>query len=116
MANMVIRRLTTIVRQTCMLLGCSLLASTLAFASTDPTAPLGFSPAAKASAPAKTVLPELHSILCSQTCNAIVNDQVVQRGDKVDGYLVAAVTESMVRLTRGGQHWELTLFSLDIKQ
>ncbi|WGY48684.1 MSHA biogenesis protein MshK [Vibrio sp. ABG19] len=99
-----------------MLLGGALLGSTLAFASTDPTAPLGFTPAAKASAPAKTALPELNSILCSQTCNAIVNDRVVQSGDKVDGYLVAAVTESMVRLTRGGQHWELTLFSLDIKQ
>ncbi|WP_240798223.1 MSHA biogenesis protein MshK [Vibrio sp. H11] len=113
---MVIRRLTIRVRQSYMLLGGALLGSTLAFASTDPTAPLGFTPAAKASAPAKTALPELHSILCSQTCNAIVNDQVVQSGDKVDGYLVAAVTESMVRLTRGGQHWELTLFSLDIKQ
>jgi len=113
---MIIRMVKKTGRPSCMMLGCCLMVSSLALASPDPTAPLGFSPAVKTRAPAQEVLPELQSILCSQTCNAIVNDTVVQSGDNVDGYRVTAVNESVVKLARGGQHWELTLFSQDIKQ
>lgn len=87
-----------------------------AIANNDPTAPLGFAPQAKTSAAPQAALPQLQSILCRQTCNAIVNDEVVETGDSIAGYRITAISESVVKLARGGQNWELSLFSLDIKQ
>lgn len=98
------------------LLCCAVMLGGEAMANNDPTAPLGYAPQAKTSAAPQAPLPDLQSILCRQTCNAIVNDELVQAGDSIDGYRITAINESVVKLARGSQRWELSLFSLDIKQ
>ncbi len=85
----------------------------------DPTAPLGWAaPAAQAPSvkPVVVKVPQLHSIICVQSCQAVLNDRVVSQGDSINGYQVARITADQVTLRRGEQQWQLALFSLDIKQ
>ncbi|WHR50932.1 MSHA biogenesis protein MshK [Vibrio furnissii] len=93
----------------------ALLCSTTLQAAEDPTAPLGYAPSQVQKKARQYPLPELQSIICQQQCSAIVNDQLVAAGDSIRGYQVAKVTPSTVTLVRGGQRWELELFSLNIK-
>ncbi|MCK6262259.1 MSHA biogenesis protein MshK [Vibrio sp. ZSDE26] len=87
----------------------------------DPTAPLGWEkPAESKSTTQKTViyrLPTLKSIACDQTkrCNAVLNNTVVKKGDKLNGYQVRQISDDKVTLVRGSRLWTLELFSLDIK-
>lgn len=92
------------------------LMSICAVAAQDPTAPLGgrVSNTGTVSSVA-TALPELQSIVCQQVCYATLNQQVLSRGDEIDGYRVKQISEEQVTLTKGQQIWQLQLFSLDIK-
>ncbi|OIQ24844.1 MSHA biogenesis protein MshK [uncultured Vibrio sp.] len=87
----------------------------------DPTAPLGWvkSEESKSTAPKRVVykVPTLKSIACDQLgrCNAVLNDRVVTKGDKMNGYQVRQISDENVILARGSKLWTLELFSLDIK-
>ncbi|WP_193250267.1 MSHA biogenesis protein MshK [Vibrio navarrensis] len=91
------------------------------WAAQDPTAPLSWmAPAAK---PAKSAsravsLPDLQSIVCKseRDCVAVMDDQVVARGDVLRGFRVQNVTSEAVTLVKGARQWQLELFNLDIKQ
>jgi len=84
----------------------------------DPTAPLGWVKKQLVKKVQAASVPELQSIVCKggTQCYAILNDQVVESGDNVSGYLVSQVTPAQVILTQGKKSWTLKLFSLDIKE
>lgn len=95
--------------------------SLTAAASQDPTAPLGW----QKTQPSKTVtkrksqaVPKLQSIVCTQAsrCSAVINDQLVLVGERVNGYRVSHIQPEAVTLTKGGKQWRLALFSLEVKQ
>ncbi|MGF1698165.1 MSHA biogenesis protein MshK [Vibrio lamellibrachiae] len=87
----------------------------------DPTAPLGWEKPAKSTSTAKRTityrLPTLKSIACDEVgrCNAVLNNSVVEKGDKLNGYQVRQISDENVTLVRGSKLWTLELFSLDIK-
>lgn len=88
-------------------------------ATQDPTAPLGWAAPTVPKSNSKSAapkLPKLQSIMCVERCQAVVNDQVVTQGDKINGYHIRHITPEYVTLSRGGKRWQLELFSLDIKQ
>ncbi|WP_456296605.1 MSHA biogenesis protein MshK [Vibrio sp. AK197] len=96
-----------------------LLAPTLQAASKDPTAPLSWSAPSATSSRSQAVvakLPTLQSITCNSSCQAVINQQVVNQGARINGYRVQSITPDFVTLTRNGKSWHLELFSLDIKQ
>ncbi len=88
------------------------------FASQDPTAPLGWMKKQQVKKLQQVSVPELQSIVCkgNEECYAILNDQVVESGEKVAGYSVTNITPTLVELKRGKSSWTLELFSLDIKK
>ncbi|MGC9460548.1 hypothetical protein [Vibrio genomosp. F10] len=87
----------------------------------DPTAPLGWQKKESSTSTAKKTvvyrLPTLKSIACDHVnrCNAVLNNSVVETGDKLNGYQVRQITDEKVTLVRGSKLWTLELFSLDIK-
>jgi len=84
----------------------------------DPTAPLGWMKSQKVQKVQAVPVPQLQSIVCkgNDKCYAILNDQVVEAGEKVSGYRVVEVTDNHVELKQGQKSWTLKLFALDIKQ
>jgi MSHA biogenesis protein MshK len=96
--------------------------SFLAFASQDPTAPLGWAKPAVVKSKPKVVrkrVPNLQSIVCDeseQNCRAILNGKVVTAGESVSGYRVNRIEPEVVTLSRSGKQWKLELFSLEVKQ
>ncbi|HDY7868717.1 TPA: MSHA biogenesis protein MshK [Vibrio vulnificus] len=91
-----------------------------AYATQDPTAPLGWTKPAqtKPSAQRKYRLPTLQSIVCQspKECVAILNDDVVSVGETIRGYKVTQIDSDVVTLKRGSKLWKLELFNLDIKE
>ncbi|WGV99970.1 MSHA biogenesis protein MshK [Vibrio sp. YMD68] len=87
----------------------------------DPTAPLGWQKKDPSTSTVKKPvvyrLPRLKSIACDHVnrCNAVLNNSVVETGDKLNGYQVRQITDEKVTLVRGSKLWTLELFSLDIK-
>jgi len=97
------------------------LVSLSAWASKDPTAPLGWERPKQATSQAKVVrkpLPRLQSIVCLEAgqCRAIVSGKVVLAGESVSGYRVNRIEPEVVTLSRSGKQWKLELFTLDVKQ
>ncbi len=93
------------------------LANHSVLAAQDPTAPIGRQVATTVKQPAvASSLPELHSIVCQQTCYVILNQQVLTKGDVIAGYRITNISEDQVTLSKGRQEWPLSLFPLDIKQ
>lgn len=91
------------------------------WAAQDPTAPLSWmAPApAQATSTSRVVnLPLLQSIVCEseRDCVAVIDDQVVARGDVVSNFRVQNVTPEAVTLAQGTRQWQLELFNLDVKQ
>lgn len=94
--------------------------SVSAWASQDPTAPLGWQKPKQSQTAPKVVrysVPSLQSIVCvdANQCRAILSGKVVVAGESVSGYRVSRIEPEVVTLTRGGKQWKLELFSLDIK-
>jgi MSHA biogenesis protein MshK len=92
-----------------------------AWASQDPTAPLGWQQPNQATATPKVAtkpLPRLQSIVCSEVgkCRAILSGKVVLPGESVSGYRVNRIEPEVVTLSRSGKQWKLELFTLDVKQ
>ncbi|SON50689.1 MSHA biogenesis protein MshK [Vibrio tapetis] len=90
-------------------------------ANQDPTAPLGWL-APKVSTTAKrpvkkVAVPTLQSIVCENDaqCYAIINDRVVEDGDRVNGYTTSQVTPEYVVIRKGAKQWKLELFTAKIK-
>lgn len=82
----------------------------------DPTAPLDWTQAKPASSGAKKVyyrVPTLQSIICDDgsECRAVVNNQIVSKGQSVSGYKVMEINRQQVALARGSKTWNLELFS-----
>ncbi|CCN49046.1 MSHA biogenesis protein MshK [Vibrio nigripulchritudo MADA3029] len=99
-----------------------LLISGGAYASQDPTAPLGWQAPktvekAKAKKKAVAPVPTLQSIVCieGKPCYAILNDVVVEKGKTIQGYLAKRIQPEFVDLIRGGKQWRLELFPSDVK-
>lgn len=95
--------------------------ASVASADQDPTAPLGWMKPKTVKAPTKNVvrysLPELQSIICDkEECSAILNNQVVSKGDTIRGYRINKIDSETVRVQRSGKLWTLSLFSNDIKK
>lgn len=84
----------------------------------DPTAPLAWTTKQPEKKTRQIPVPELQSIVCKGTeeCYAILNDQVVESGERLAGFSIIQVTPTQVELKRGPQRWTLELFSLDIKE
>ena len=93
-----------------------------AHAQQDPTAPLGWMEVEKPEPTKKTVrkynLPRLESIVCisEQPCYAVLNNKVVKKGSKINGYQITKISDSLVMVSRGSRQWQLTLFPLDVKK
>lgn len=97
------------------------LAPLAAWASQDPTAPLGWEQPKQDTTQTKVVskpVPSLQSIVCldEDECRAIVSGKVVLVGESVSGYQVSRIEPEVVTLSRGGKQWKLKLFALDVKQ
>lgn len=91
------------------------------WAAQDPTAPLSWMapvPAQATSTSRAVSLPLLQSIVCEseRDCVAVMDDQVVARGDVLRGFRVHNVTPEAVTLAQGARQWQLELFNLDVKQ
>ncbi|SEF70350.1 MSHA biogenesis protein MshK [Vibrio hangzhouensis] len=91
------------------------------WAAQDPTAPLGWAqPQSTLVKPKKKTvhrLPTLQSIVCEQAkaCSAVLNGEVVQRGDVVNGYKISKINNENLFLQRAGKQWKLGLFAMDVK-
>lgn len=88
-------------------------------AAQDPTKPLNWKMTETAEAKAvEEPLPTLQSLVCDDRsyCYAIINHQIVSKGDSVSGYNVRAINANYLTLEKGQKQWKLTLFSLDIKK
>ncbi len=88
---------------------------------TDPTAPLSWMAPAKPTTtpkPRSYPVPRLQSIVCgtADSCNAILNDRLVEPGAWVSGYQVKTINKEQVVLVRQGKRWVLELFDSAIKQ
>lgn len=84
----------------------------------DPTQPPGLMPAPARSAPAAPKGPRwrLHSILISpQRRSAVINEQLVGLGDRINGAVVIEIQASSVRLRSRGRDVTLALPKQDIK-
>ncbi|WP_070963206.1 hypothetical protein [Vibrio sonorensis] len=92
--------------------------STAVWAKQDPTAPLGWSKMqSKLEAKKNDTPPTLNAITCGLAdCVAVINGKVVKLGDSVDGFKVTNIGDDLVKVTRSGKVWQLTLFSKDVKQ
>lgn len=94
----------------------------ITYAQQDPTAPLGWMEVEKSEPTKKTVrkynLPRLESIVCisEQPCYAVLNNKVVKKGSKINGYQITKISDSLVTVSRGSRQWQLTLFPLDVKK
>ncbi len=88
------------------------------YAANDPTAPLNWSTPASPKRVLQNKLPQLQSIICQQktACRAVLNEQVVNVGDNVSGYLVRKIDNNSVIVSRGARQWQLNVFDLDIKK
>ncbi|MBE4592802.1 hypothetical protein BOO24_10530 [Vibrio navarrensis] len=89
------------------------------WAAQDPTAPLSWmapAPVQAKSTSRAVSLPVLQSIVCERECVAVMDDQVVARGDVLRGFRVQKVTPEAVTLAQGARQWQLELFNLDVKQ
>ncbi|MBE3670107.1 hypothetical protein BOO25_14385 [Vibrio navarrensis] len=89
------------------------------WAAQDPTAPLSWmapAPVQAKSTSRAVSLPVLQSIVCERECVAVMDDQVVARGDVLRGFRVHNVTPEAVTLAQGARQWQLELFNLDVKQ
>ncbi|WP_423839913.1 MSHA biogenesis protein MshK [Vibrio mytili] len=93
-----------------------------AWANQDPTAPFDWqAPATDSSATPQVKqypVPTLNSIICKPNarCIAILNNHIVEQGERVEGYRVARITSDFVTLKRGNRVWELELFGLNVKK
>ncbi|MEZ8101919.1 MSHA biogenesis protein MshK [Vibrio bivalvicida] len=91
-----------------------------AFASQDPTAPLGWQNPqhSMATTVKRKSVPKLQSIVCEDKggCSAIINGEVVLVGEQISDYRVGQIKPETVTLVRDGKQWELKLFSLEVKQ
>lgn len=88
-------------------------------ANSDPTAPIGFAtPDLTKKKKAITHLPRLDAILCEdqKQCFAILNDQAVNKGQSVNGYVISAISENNVTVKRGNRRWSLVLFNEQVIQ
>ncbi|PFG55195.1 MSHA biogenesis protein MshK [Vibrio sp. ES.051] len=92
------------------------------WANQDPTAPLGWQkPITEASAKPTVKqyrLPTLNSIVCKPTteCVAIMDNKLVEKGERLKGYRIASINSKFVTLKRGNRQWDLELFSLNVKK
>ncbi|WP_242402035.1 MULTISPECIES: MSHA biogenesis protein MshK [Vibrio] len=89
------------------------------WAAQDPTAPLSWmapAPVQAKSTSRAVSLPVLQSIVCERECVAVMDDQVVARGDVLRNFRVESVTPEAVTLAQGARQWQLELFNLDVKQ
>ncbi|MGO1296886.1 MAG: MSHA biogenesis protein MshK [Vibrio sp.] len=85
------------------------------YAAEDPTRPLDWSQPEPQAEPTNRRLPVLNSIICMSQCSAVIHDQVVTKGDVVDGYTVQEINQTGVTIQRDAQEWQLKLYSLQIK-
>ncbi len=88
---------------------------------TDPTAPLSWMAPAKPNTspkPRRYPVPRLQSIVCgtADSCNAILNNRLLEPGAWVAGYQIKTINKEQVVLTRQGKRWVLELFNSTIKQ
>ena len=96
--------------------------SATAFASQDPTAPLGWAKPKVEKTTPKVIrkrVPTLQSIVCDaseENCRAILNGKVVILGENINGYRVNRIEPEAVTVSRSGKQWKLELFSLEVKQ
>ncbi|OAN16508.1 MSHA biogenesis protein MshK [Photobacterium jeanii] len=88
-----------------------------AWASQDPTAPLGWQAPAKKQVKVRARVPQLQGIFCEQQsdCNVIINNKLVGVGGRVSGYTLTAIHDDSVTVTRNGKQWQLELFAENIK-
>lgn len=91
--------------------------SSQAWASQDPTAPLGWQAPVKKKPVVRARLPQLQAIVCGGPggCVAILNGVSVAPGERVNGYTLAEIRDGSVIVSRGGRQWRLELFADDIK-
>ncbi len=80
----------------------------------DPTEPFNWlKPMASKKSTVKKRLPQLQAINCSDAdhCYAVLDNQSVEKGDRVSGYILLSVNEESVSICRLGNKWQLSLFS-----
>lgn len=96
----------------------ALMVSVGAFANSDPTAPLGFTPATPSTTQKAPRLPRLQAILCDgqSQCAAILNGLSRKQGQHINGFVVSKIDDSHVELQRDGKRWTLTVFNSQLVQ
>ncbi len=82
----------------------------------DPTAPIGWQKPVAKPRQVKQPLPALQSVICTNTCDAVIAGKIVTSGDSVNGYRVGKISDSSVLLYRDGKQWQLSLFRDQVKQ
>lgn len=100
--------------------GVFLLLSGQVVASQDPTAPLNWlAPKAQESKKAakEYKVPKLQSIVCREEslCHAVLDNELVNVNDAVNGYTVSDITATEVTVVRAGRSHQLVLFKSEIK-
>lgn len=84
--------------------------------SQDPTAPLGWQAPKRTQVVTHARLPNLQGIFCDgQACTVVLSGQSVGLGGRVNGYVVSAIGDESVVVSRGGRQWRLDLFAENIK-
>ncbi len=85
-------------------------------ATSDPTAPWAVSKAPKVKIKKhveRAALPKLQSLVCGERdCQAIVDNQFVSKGDRIDGFRVLSITPSVVVIEKAARQWRLTVLNL----
>ncbi len=86
----------------------------------DPTKPLSWfksEPVKKKVVRKRQHVPVLQAINCIEQseCYAVLDNKSLQQGDKVSGYTLLSIDANNVLISRSGKQWQLSLFSLDIK-
>lgn len=91
--------------------------ASVAQASQDPTAPLGWQAPTKKHTTTRVRLPQLQGIVCDElsACTVILNNVPVERGGRVSGYTLTDIQDDHVTVTRGGKKWRLELFADIVK-
>lgn len=92
--------------------------SGLALAGSDPTAPLGERSSQQPQPVEESVLPKLQAVLCAigNPCHAVLNGQVVNVSERVNGYRVVSIEEDHVKVSKDGKNWALSVYNQQVIQ